>query len=100
MLAFVEERWAERIEAETLWRYELPSRSFEIIDESIGYFVSRISVTPVACEAFERLPDRLVEAGVELRILPNLLPLRGAWETSIHFSGSRLRNADGWEGAP
>jgi hypothetical protein len=100
MLAFIEERWAGRVAAETLWRYELPADDFEAVDAAIGYFVNRKAVRPVAREPFERLPERLAEAGVELRMLPDLLRLRGAWETSIHFSGLRLRNAQGWEGAP
>jgi hypothetical protein len=100
VLAFIEAAWAERHAGEALWRYELPRAGFEPVDESIGHFVSRRAVRWTRVEPFSGLPARLVDAGVELRILPDLLSLRGAWETSVHFSGIRLRNARGWTGAP
>jgi hypothetical protein len=28
--------------------------------------------------------------------MDNLLPLKGLWNTSLHASGIRLRNAAGW----
>ena len=28
--------------------------------------------------------------------MPALTPLRGMWETTLHVSGIRLRNARGW----
>jgi hypothetical protein len=33
---------------------------------------------------------------VELRVMESLLPLRGVWDSSLHASGIRLRNARGW----
>ncbi len=51
-----------------------------------------------------RIPDllgALAAAGVELRMMHSLHPLRGVWDTSLHASGIRLRNVQGgWEGAP
>ncbi len=40
--------------------------------------------------------EALEAANVELRLLPSLEPLRDVWETSLHASGVRLRNAQGW----
>jgi hypothetical protein len=99
MLAFIEESWAERHAAAALWRYELPSETFEYLGE-IGHYVSRTTVRPVATEPFGDLRKRLGEAEVELRVLPSLLPLRGVWDSTLHASGIRLRNAQGWVGAP
>jgi RimJ/RimL family protein N-acetyltransferase len=39
----------------------------------------------------------LAAADVELHAMDDLLPFNGAWESTLHFSGSRLRNAVGWE---
>jgi hypothetical protein len=38
----------------------------------------------------------LRSSGVELRVLDRLTPLRGVWDSSLHASGIRLRNAQGW----
>ncbi len=55
----------------------------------------RIAVEPVG-----DLVEALRVAGVELRLMPSLAPLFGAWESTIHFSGIRLRNAVGWPETP
>jgi hypothetical protein len=38
----------------------------------------------------------MASAGVELRVMERLTPLRHVWSTSLHASGVRLRNAAGW----
>ena len=64
-------------------------------------FVSFDHETPLAVEGVGDLVDALAAEGVELRLMPSLAPLFGAWEHSFHFSGIRLRNAVGWpEQAP
>ena len=39
---------------------------------------------------------RRPEAGVELRVMHRLTPLRDVWSTSLHASGIRLRHAQDW----
>ena len=95
MIAHVEEGWLERIGSTRLYRYEFLPDSFVCLDDA-GMWVSRCSVTPSAVEALDDLPGTLREAGVELRAMPSLAPLRDAWATTLHVSGIRLRNARGW----
>ncbi|MSP21904.1 MAG: hypothetical protein EXR66_02615 [Dehalococcoidia bacterium] len=58
---------------------------------------SRLTLTPVEVEPVGNLLDVLQGAEVELRVLDQLTPLRGVWETSLHTSEIRLRNAVGWD---
>jgi hypothetical protein len=44
------------------------------------------------------LLSALQAADVDLHVLPDLLPLKGVWDSSLHASGIRLRNAAGWSG--
>jgi len=95
MLAFVETGWLARISTGRLWRYELRSEGFESLDDA-GMWVSRQAATPVDALEITDLPTALAETGAELRALPSLLPLRPVWNSSLHVSGIRLRNALGW----
>jgi hypothetical protein len=96
-IAFIERAWLERLRAATIHRYALPCAGFEPLGD-VGMHVCRRAVRPTGVEALSVLPDRLAEAEVELRVLDDLTSLRGAWETSLHASGLRLRNAQGWKG--
>lgn len=96
MIACVEWAWAERLATTPLYRYTLASGSFEDTRDH-GVHVSRESVRPLRVERLDGLPGRLREAGVELRLMPSLVPLRGMWDSTLHVSGIRLRNAVGWQ---
>ncbi|MFI4934760.1 MAG: DUF6886 family protein [Caulobacterales bacterium] len=96
MVAHIEEAWRERHRRARVFRYELPATSFQSLSDA-GMWVSRQAVEPLSVEALDDLPGRLAGADVDLRILPDLLPLKGVWETSLHASGIRLRNAQGWD---
>ena len=82
-------------DAARLYRYELPVKSFESLDDA-GMWVAREAVTPLAMEELSDLPGALSACGVDLRVVESLTPLRGVWETTLHASGIRLRNAVGW----
>jgi hypothetical protein len=94
MVMVVESGWLERIRATTVYRYTLPSASFELLDANAGHWVSTEPVTPVAIDPIDDLLAAIAGAGIELRITPRLLDL---WsrviESSLSFSGTRLRNA-------
>ena len=92
VLAYVEWDWLERLRAAELACYDLPPDRFESLEDA-GMWVSRLAVRPLAAEQITDLPAALRAAGVELRVSETLAHLRGAWETSLHVSGARLRNA-------
>ncbi len=94
-IAFVERAWLERLEAGLVYRYEMPSASFRDV-EDVGMWVSPQSVRPSRIEALSSLPRALESRNVELRVADSLVPLKGLWRTSLHASGIRLRNAQGW----
>lgn len=93
--AYVEARWLPALNAARLYRYELPVKSFESLDDA-GMWVAREAVTPLAMEELSDLPGALSACGVDLRVVESLTPLRGVWDTTLHASGIRLRNAVGW----
>lgn len=77
-----------------LFCYHLPPETFCCLDECAGYFVSRQPVVPARVETIDDLPAALREHGVELRVVPNLWPLRNAVVLStLRFSITRMRNA-------
>ncbi|MBX4966523.1 DUF6886 family protein [Rhizobium binae] len=96
--AFIERHWLERLEAETIHRYEMRSEGFEDLDDA-GMWVSRRRVIPTERIAMSRLDREFAPRGVELRAVDSLPPLKGLWHTSLHVSGIRLRNARDWEWA-
>ena len=95
MIAHVEWAWLERIRTASLHRYELPAATFAPL-EGDWMWVSRDPVRPTRSEPCPPLLDALADEHVELRVMESLVPLRDVWSTSLHVSGIRLRNAQGW----
>ena len=92
-VAVIETSWLERLRSVRLYAYRMPPEPFDLVEDDRFYIAS------IPVDALERVAvgDLLVchaEAGNELRITPSLYPL---WdkviETSLDFSGIRLRNA-------
>lgn len=97
MIAHIEWVWFERFRTARLYRYELPVNAFEDLNDT-GMWVARREVEPFGVEILDDLPAALAEQGVELRLMERLVALRDVWDTSLHASGIRLRNAAGWNG--
>ena len=95
VLAYTEKAWLGRVQRETIYRYEMPSLTFEDLDDA-GMWVSKVAVKPSRLEALSNLPKEHQAYDVELRVLENLLPLKEVWNSSLHASGIRLRNAQRW----
>ncbi|HEY0022888.1 MAG TPA: hypothetical protein VGB24_08260 [Longimicrobium sp.] len=90
----VESAWLERIRACVLYCHHLPSRTFECLDESAGYFVGRDAVVPERVEVIDDVITELLARGVELRFLPSLWHLHDAVAaSSLRFSMIRMRIA-------
>ncbi len=90
----IEREWFARVRSCRLYCYHLPPETFECVDACAGYFVSRVPVTPVCVEVVDDPISEMLRRGVELRIVPNLWPLRDAVaESSLQFSFIRMRHA-------
>jgi hypothetical protein len=96
----IEGTWLQRVQEVVLYRYELPPKTFEDCEDH-GVHVSPLPVEPIAMEAMDSLPQRIVEAEAELRVCPSLVPLaKAVMQTSLHWSLIRMRNVIGWEMEP
>jgi hypothetical protein len=95
MQAHVEAAWLPRMKTTPIYRYRFAPDTFEDLDDA-GMWVSRQVVTPRAVEPVGDLIAALEAAEVDLHVMPDLLPLKGVWESSLHASGVRLRNAARW----
>ena len=93
--AYIEQRWLEALSTTTLYRYDMPTDNFEPLNDA-GMWVSRTTVLPLARAEITNLPAGFASRGVDLRIVDSLAPLKQLWKTTLHISGIRLRNAQGW----
>jgi RimJ/RimL family protein N-acetyltransferase len=95
MQAHIEAGWLERLRDARIYRYEFDPATFEDLDDA-GMWVSRRPVRPLSVEPVGDLESAMAAADVELHVMADLLPLKGVWDSSLHASGIRLRNAEGW----
>ena len=79
----------------TIYRYNLPTEAFVSLEDE-GMWVAKTEVTPIGLDTLTQLPKEHQKCHIEVRALDYLLPLKGVWQTSIHASGIRLRNAQTW----
>jgi len=84
----IESSWLEAMRSVQLYRYDLPSEAFAPWAEADGQWISRQEVVPLGVTAVGDLLALHAEAGIELRIVPRLWPLRdevvaGPWPFSI-----------------
>lgn len=97
-LAYIERDWLGRLSAASTTRYEFPIATFHDTHDA-GMWVSRTTVYPLAKVTLTDLPARLAETGTELQVVDSLLPWKDVWNSTVHASGIRLRNAQGWNPA-
>jgi len=96
MVAYVEADWMDRLSTEQLACYELPPASFEPLEQDPWMAISRLPVRPVASTIVPDLLAALEDDGARLVVMNRLTPLAGVWDSSVHASGIRLRNALDW----
>ena len=93
MVAHIERARLPRLRSTVLYRYAFDPASFRGLNDA-GMQVSDSPVTPLRPpEPVGDLEAALRGDDVELRVLPDLTPLRSVWNTTLHASGIRLRNA-------
>lgn len=96
MIVAVESAWLDRLATTTLYRYAMPDAAFTPLPADPWMYVSHDAVEPLGVDSFANLPRAIAEAGVELRITPDLGPLaRAVMPTSLHWSLISMRNAGG-----
>lgn len=90
----IESGWLERLRSCRLYCYHLPHETFECFDECAGYFVSQQPVVPTRVTVVHDAIAELLRSKVELRLVPNLWPLRDAVVNStLQFSVIRMNKA-------
>ncbi|AJY76200.1 DUF6886 family protein [Paenibacillus beijingensis] len=91
----VETHWYERIMNTTIYRYELPSETFKLFDQTAGYYISTEIVKPVERVEIKNSLERLMGMNIDVRFTPNLHPLKEAILTSSikDFGIHRFANA-------
>lgn len=90
----IEADWLDHIRACQLYAYAFDSLLFEPRVAEAGYWVTREEVSPLSVTLVGDLISRHAEAGIELRIVPNLWPMIDAIVASgLEFSIIRKANA-------
>ncbi|HQW51983.1 MAG TPA: hypothetical protein PL082_07995 [Tepidiformaceae bacterium] len=95
-IACIEWAWLERMRTTPIYRYEMDPAGFRPLEDDPWMWVSASTELPMDVRLLGDLIEALGRERVELRPMPSLAPLWGAWEHSFHFSGIRLRNAADW----
>lgn len=86
--------WLERVRTCELFVYRFSGAGFAPWPEADGHWVSSTEQRPLSVEPVGDLLQRHAEAGIELRVVPDLAPLRDAVVASgLRFSMCRLSNA-------
>jgi hypothetical protein len=87
--------WLQAMRSTRVVEYRLPAETFAEYGRAAGYWISRQPVVPLDVVEVGDLLERHADAGIELRIVPRLLPI---WEqvarSTLEFSGIRLRNLE------
>jgi hypothetical protein len=90
----VELDWKERIDNVVVYKYEMPSENFSMLDETAGYYISYKEIYPEAVNVVRDLYKELETRNVELRFLVNLHEIaENVKNSTLNFSIIRLRNA-------
>ena len=86
--------WLDRMRRVELYVYELDGAAFEEWPPAEGQWIARHPVEPLAVRPMGDLLDRHVQAGIELRFVPELTTFwREVVASGLPFSGVRLRYA-------
>ena len=96
MVIAIESAWLLAVRSAQLYRYTMPEAAFRLHDPTAGHWVSGETIEPLSVEPVGDLLAAIVSAGCELRVTPRLLELwQRVIESTLEFSGTRLRNARG-----
>lgn len=89
----IESAWLDRMRTTTLYAYQLPLEPFRAHSVG-GYWVTEETVEAQERLLVDDLLGRHAAAGIEVRVTPSVWPFwKRVAASTLHFSGSRLRNA-------
>ena len=89
-----EESWREEIENCTIYKYELPRKTFRLLDKNAGYYISYEPVVPLSIVEIKNPKEELAKRNVELRFSQNLTKLaEEVVQSTLGYSIIRLQNA-------
>lgn len=94
-VAYIERKWLRRFESASLSRYEFNPVNFNSLHDA-GTWVSSASEIPIDKVEISDLAAKLNDAQTDLKVVDYLEPLKPAWNSTVHASGIRLRNAHSW----
>jgi len=90
----IEACWLQKIQKQCLYRYEFDPKSFTLVDETAGYWISRKPAIPIAETEIGNILAALLEHDLELRIMPFLWKLRDAViDSTLDYSVIRMNKA-------
>lgn len=90
----IESKWFETIQKTTLYCYEFPTETFELLDENAGYYTSYHSVVPISVRQIISPIEELLARNIEIRFVPSLWEIADAVsKSSLQFSMIRMKNA-------
>jgi hypothetical protein len=97
----IEAQWLERVRTCRLFIYRFRPTGFLPWPDADGYWVSDAEQAPVDVAPAGDLLALHEARGIELRVVPDLAPLRAAVVASgLRFSMCRLADAVGWTAGP
>jgi hypothetical protein len=89
----MEEAWVERMRSCQLFVYRFAPAHFRPSPDADGYWVSVTEQLPLGVEPAGDLFERHRQRGIELRIVPDLRPVRdGVLASDVRFSMCRMAN--------
>ncbi len=89
----VQAGWLDALRSARVYGYRLPVEGFAPYERAHGYWIAREPVEPLDVVPLGDLLLRHAEAGIELRVVPDLARIWALVAAStLEFSGIRLRN--------
>jgi Family of unknown function (DUF6886) len=90
----IESEWLERMRSVQIYRYEFDAEAFSPWEEANGQWISPTEVMPLSVNPIGDLLAAHAAAGIELRLVPSLWPLRDiVLAGGFDFSVVRMHNA-------
>ena len=91
-LALIESDWLKPLQTTHLYRYEFATKHFLSLNDA-GMYIAKQTITPINQIKIQQLDQHLITHRVKLKLVDRLLDHQDLIDTSLHYSGIRLRYA-------